>query len=75
MRDGAGMRPAPRMLAKLHREVGVTLLAIDEAHCVTEWGHDFRPSYRRLAELRSILPGVPIMALTATATPRVQEAE
>src|SRR5436853_818421 len=50
----------------------VNLLAIDEAHCISEWGHDFRPEYRRLAELRSQFPEVPLMALTATATERVR---
>jgi ATP-dependent DNA helicase RecQ len=54
------------------RTWNVNLLAIDEAHCISEWGHDFRPEYRRLAELRQQFPDVPLMALTATATERVR---
>lgn len=50
----------------------VTQIAIDEAHCISEWGHDFRPEYRQLAGLREALPDVPMMALTATATERVR---
>ena len=48
-------------------------IAIDEAHCISQWGHDFRPEYRRLAELRSRFPGVALHAYTATATPRVRD--
>jgi ATP-dependent DNA helicase RecQ len=50
----------------------VSALAIDEAHCVSEWGHDFRPEFRQIAKLRDVLPNIPIMALTATATERVR---
>ena len=46
----------------------VTLLAVDEAHCISQWGYDFRPSYLRIAELRRLRPGVPVLALTASAT-------
>jgi ATP-dependent DNA helicase RecQ len=62
----------PEFIARLARW-NVTALAVDEAHCISEWGHDFRPEYRQLAEVRRALGGVPVIALTATATPRVRE--
>jgi ATP-dependent DNA helicase RecQ len=60
------------MLALLSR-VNVECLAIDEAHCISQWGHDFRPEYRRLVEIRDHFPTAVCLALTATATPRVRE--
>lgn len=55
------------------QKMKVSLLAIDEAHCISQWGYDFRPSYIKIAEVRNLLPGVPVLALTATATPKVTE--
>ena len=58
------------MHARLPR-LPLGLIAVDEAHCISQWGHDFRPAYRRIAEIRSLVPGVPVLALTASATPAV----
>ncbi|MEX1045684.1 MAG: DNA helicase RecQ, partial [Chthoniobacterales bacterium] len=62
----------PDFLSKLG-EWGMKALAVDEAHCISEWGHDFRPEYRRLREVRETFADIPLLALTATATPRVRE--
>jgi ATP-dependent DNA helicase RecQ len=50
-----------------------TLIAVDEAHCISQWGYDFRPSYLRIAEIRALIPSTPVLALTASATPQVAE--
>ena len=69
---------APETLTKeenidFFKELDISFFAVDEAHCISEWGHDFRPEYRRLKEMMDMInPAVPIIALTATATPKVQ---
>ncbi|MEC4891529.1 MAG: DNA helicase RecQ [Oscillatoria sp. PMC 1051.18] len=60
-------------LQQVNSQVGIAGFAIDEAHCVSEWGHDFRPEYRQLRQLRELYPLVPFFALTATATARVRQ--
>ena len=55
------------------RHMKVSFITVDEAHCISQWGYDFRPSYLQIAEIRRICPNVPVLALTATATPKVVE--
>ena len=66
-----------RLETKLFKEylpaLDITLIAVDEAHCISQWGYDFRPPYLRIALLREELPQVPVLALTASATPQVQK--
>ena len=69
---------APERLAlegfrKFLHELDISLIAIDEAHCISEWGHEFRPDYRNLRQLREEFPSTPVIALTATATERVRD--
>ncbi len=64
--------PVLQMRADL-RQLPVSLIAIDEAHCISEWGHDFRPEYRQLNSLRDLYPTARLIALTATANPRVKQ--
>ena len=68
---------APESLTKIHnieflKSINISFVAVDEAHCISEWGHDFRPEYRRLRSIVEDINNLPIIALTATATPKVQ---
>eukprot|EP01084_Bolivina_argentea_P069162 125897_1 len=67
-----GIESKIELLKTFNNKFGISCIAIDESHCVVEWGFDFRPSYQRLFRLRDNLPNVPILALTATATKEVQ---
>src|SRR5690349_7331599 len=60
------------LLPRLQAAHGISSLVVDEAHCVSDWGHDFRPEYRQLNRLRALFPEVPVAAFTATATERVR---
>ena len=53
------------------RSMHISLITVDESHCISQWGYDFRPAYLKIADIRQLLPGVPVIALTATATPEV----
>ena len=53
------------------KKMQICFITVDESHCISQWGYDFRPAYLRIAEIRQLLPGVPVLALTATATPKV----
>ncbi len=53
------------------RKMRISLITVDESHCISQWGYDFRPAYLKISEIRELLPGIPVLALTATATPEV----
>lgn len=64
-------RLSTRIFLEQLSRLQVCLIAVDESHCISQWGYDFRPSYLKISEIRKMLPGVPVLALTATATPSV----
>jgi ATP-dependent DNA helicase RecQ len=53
------------------RSMNISMITVDESHCISQWGYDFRPAYLKIAEIRELLPDIPVLALTATATPEV----
>ncbi len=62
-----------RLLREMHGHSALRVFAVDEAHCVSQWGHDFRPDYLKLSVFKRLFPSVPVLALTATATPDVRK--
>jgi len=64
-------RLSTERIRELVKKTQISLLAVDEAHCISQWGYDFRPPYLKIADIRPFIPGTPLLALTATATPRV----
>ena len=64
-------RLSSEMFLEKFRQMNISMIVVDEAHCISQWGYDFRPSYANIADIRKIFPEVPILALTATATPEV----
>lgn len=66
-------RISTELFQKKLRRMNVSMITVDEAHCISQWGYDFRPAYLNIAEIRKLLPGVPVLALTATATPEVTD--
>jgi ATP-dependent DNA helicase RecQ len=66
-------RIATSAFRRFLHSMNLSLIAVDEAHCISEWGHEFRPDYRNLSDLRGLFPDVPLIALTATATERVRK--
>lgn len=64
-------RTSSELFLKKIQRIKISFITVDEAHCISQWGHDFRPAYREIRQLREIFPSVPVLALTATATPEV----